>query len=90
MSLSFWPLVGIGAAVLTSTSFIPQTITRWRHPEHSRVSYATLVIFMLGSLLWAAYGIHLRDAIIIGANAFILTNLLFLALLQWWQERNRR
>ncbi len=82
-----WSWVGLIAAVFTSTSFIPQTIARLRHPEEVRVSYLTLGTLGGGAFLWLLYGIHLRDWIIIGANGFIDANLLLLAGIQWVQER---
>jgi MtN3 and saliva related transmembrane protein len=77
-----WALIGTAAAALTATSFIPQIITELRHPNRARVAYGTLGAFIAGSALWAAYGFHLRDWIIIGANLFILSNLILLTLLQ--------
>jgi MtN3 and saliva related transmembrane protein len=87
--MMFWSVIGIFAALLTATSFIPQIIVRLRHPALARVSLVTLVIFMLGCTLWIAYGIHLRDKIIIGANIFILSNVLFLFLLQCFQPGSK-
>ncbi len=79
---SVWAAIGVAAACLTATSFIPQLLTQWRHPERARVAYGTVAAFLLGSALWTAYGIHLRDPIIIGANCFVFTNLAVLAVLQ--------
>jgi len=87
---NLWPVIGVIAASLTATSFIPQIITQWRHPDRARVAYGTLAAFMLGSALWACYGIHLWDWIIIGANLFIFTNLGFLVVLQLLRDGARR
>lgn len=84
-----WPAIGIAAALLTATSFIPQLVICWRHPGQARVAFITIFQFMLGAMLWAAYGIHLQDWIIIGANIFIISNLLAIAAVQWWQEKNK-
>jgi MtN3 and saliva related transmembrane protein len=78
----FWTILGILAALLTATSFIPQIIVRLRNPSQARISWVTLGIFMLGCALWIAYGFHLQDNIVIGANIFILSNVLILFLLQ--------
>jgi MtN3 and saliva related transmembrane protein len=85
--INTWSFIGLAAAVFTSTSFIPQTITRLRDPKQARVSYLTLGTLGFGAFLWLLYGIHLRDWIIIGANGFIDTNLVLLAGIQWAQER---
>lgn len=84
---NLWPAVGLGAAALTSTAFIPQLILRIRNPGRARVANGTIGIFMLGALLWAAYGFHLQDWIIIGANIFIFLNLGALAVVQFAQEK---
>ncbi|NTV52299.1 MAG: hypothetical protein HGA76_04710 [Candidatus Firestonebacteria bacterium] len=88
--LSGWSLVGLIAAFFTSTSFIPQTIARWRNPGHARVSYLTLGTLGFGAFLWLLYGISLHDWIIIGANGFIDANLVLLAAIQWAQEHRSK
>ena len=90
MNEVFWPIIGIGAALLTSTSFIPQLIVRMKKPDQARVSYTTLWQFIAGALLWMAYGIHLMDWIIIAANLFIVTNLIAIVIVQWIQEKNNK
>ena len=85
---NLWPAVGLSAAALTSTAFIPQLILRIRNPGQARVAYGSLGAFMLGASLWAAYGVHLGDWIIIGANIFIILNLGVLAAVQFVQEKN--
>jgi MtN3 and saliva related transmembrane protein len=87
---NLWPVVGLTAAALTSTAFIPQLILRIRNPDQARVAYGTIGIFMLGASLWATYGAHLQDWIIIGANIFILLNLGLLAVVQFIQEKDGR
>lgn len=82
-----WTLIGLTAAFLTSTSFIPQIFLRLRNPRHARMSYGTLLAFLGGAALWTSYGLHLRDWIIVAANLFIFSNLLFLAILQYLQEK---
>jgi MtN3 and saliva related transmembrane protein len=84
---NLWTIIGLAAALLTSTSFIPQLLLRLRKPAEARLSYGTLAAFLAGSLLWAAYGVHLRDMIIIGANVFIFSNLVLLAGLQIFQKK---
>ena len=71
-----WTIVGIAAASLTMAGFIPQIIKMWKTHSVKDVSGLTLVQFSVGSTLWLLYGIHLRDFIIIGANAISLAALL--------------
>ena len=64
-------LLGLGGAVLTSTSWVPQVIKGYRTRRLKDLSVATLAIFGTGTLCWLAYGVYRHDWLIIGANAFI-------------------
>ncbi len=79
-----WIFVGMGVlgAVLTSASWIPQIIKAVQSRQLRDLSWAMLGIFDLGSFCWLIYGIHRTDWIIIGANAFILTNVTSLILMK--------
>ena len=87
MSVTWYTAVGLAAALLTSTSFVPQLVARLRNPRSARLAWGTLAAFSAGVSLWIVYGVYRRDWIIIGANVFILINLLLLAGVQAWQER---
>jgi MtN3 and saliva related transmembrane protein len=71
-----WTIVGIAAASLTMSGFVPQVIKMWKTHSVKDVSGLTLVLFSVGAALWMLYGIHLQDLIIIGANAIALAILL--------------
>jgi MtN3 and saliva related transmembrane protein len=88
-SETLWTVMGTAAAALTATSFIPQLVIQWRHPDRARVAYGTLAAFLLGSALWTGYGLHLKDPIIVGANCFILLNLTALTVLQVVRDLRR-
>ena len=49
--------------------FVPQILKMWKTRSAEDVSGLTLIQFGAGVTLWMLYGIHLRDSIIIGANA---------------------
>ncbi|MBN1595550.1 hypothetical protein JW933_06455 [candidate division FCPU426 bacterium] len=87
MQAVIWKAIGLAAAGLTATSFLPQLIARLRDPRAVRISNGTLACFMTGVFLWTLYGVHLQDAIIIGANIFIFANLTAIAAVQFWQDR---
>jgi MtN3 and saliva related transmembrane protein len=70
-----WTLVGIAAAFLTMFGFVPQCIKMWKTKSVKDVSGITLGQFSFGVALWMFYGIHLKDFIIIGANAISLGTL---------------
>ena len=71
-----WTVGGIAGASLTMFGFVPQIIKMWKTRSVKDVSGLTLVQFGAGVALWMLYGIHLRDFIIIGANAVSLATLL--------------
>ena len=74
-----WKIFGIAGALLTTFGFVPQIIKMWKTHSVKDVSGLTLVQFGAGVTLWMLYGIHLRDFIIIGANAVSLATV-FIAL----------
>ena len=71
-----WVILGIVAASLTMFGFVPQILKMWKNRSAKDVSGLTLVQFGAGVTLWMLYGIHLRDFIIIGANAISLATLI--------------
>jgi MtN3 and saliva related transmembrane protein len=71
-----WMALGVAAASLTMFGFVPQIIKMWKTRSAKDVSGLTLVQFGAGVTLWMLYGVHLKDFIIIGANAVSLATLL--------------
>ena len=74
----FWTIIGVSAATLTMFSFIPQIIKVFKNKSAKDVSAATLLQLSLGVSLWIAYGIYLKDTIIITANSITLMTLIIL------------
>jgi MtN3 and saliva related transmembrane protein len=64
----YWYLLGTVAAVLTTFGFVPQIIKMHRTRSSKDVSLATLYQFSAGVILWALYGFHIGDVIVIAAN----------------------
>ncbi|NJD52836.1 MAG: hypothetical protein FIB07_08225 [Candidatus Methanoperedens sp.] len=65
---TYWYLIGIIAALLTTFGFVPQIIKMHRTRSSKDVSLVTLFQFSAGVFLWTLYGIHLGDVIIVMAN----------------------
>lgn len=63
-------IVGVIAATLTTSSFLPQIIKAYRTKCMRDVSSYLLALFASGTTLWLAYGIFKGDLVIIGANVF--------------------
>ena len=74
----FWTTIGIGAATLTTFSFVPQIVKVLRTRSVKDISPITLLQFSIGVLLWLAYGLHLNNAIIVIANAVTLMTIVIL------------
>ncbi len=77
----FWTFIGVAAATLTMLGFIPQIVLSLRTKSVKDVSLLTLFQLLFGVSLWVIYGIHLKDAIIIGANSVTLITLVILLIL---------
>lgn len=73
-----WHYIGMSAAMLTTFSFVPQIFKVIKTRSVNDVSLVTLLQFAFGVILWAIYGIHLKNPIIIAANIITLVTLFFL------------
>jgi MtN3 and saliva related transmembrane protein len=62
-------MIGVAAAVLTTSSFLPQIIKAYRTKSMEDVSRYLMSFFATGTVLWMVYGIFKADLVIIGANA---------------------
>jgi MtN3 and saliva related transmembrane protein len=62
-------LIGVAAAVLTTSSFVPQIIKGYRTKSMEDVSRYLMSLFATGTVLWMVYGIYKSDWVIIVANA---------------------
>lgn len=60
------------AAVLTTSSFVPQAILTIKSGNTESLSLGMYSSFTLGVVLWLIYGIHLGDGAIIIANVITL------------------
>jgi MtN3 and saliva related transmembrane protein len=70
--------IGFVAGTLTTLSFLPQVHKAWRTKRCDDLSLAMLLAFALGISLWLVYGLVLRAAPIIAANAVTLALVLML------------
>lgn len=63
-------IIGITAGVLTATSMIPQLIKTIKEKNAETISTFTIIILILGTGLWAYYGILKDDLPIVITNSF--------------------
>ena len=76
-----WSLVGFLAAAFTMFGFVPQITKIIRTKSVSDVSILTIIQLSIGVGLWIIYGVHLKNLIIIIANAVTLATLIIVLLL---------
>ncbi len=79
--------LGIVAAILTTTAWIPQLLRTFRTRHARDLAWAYLLVFGSGVTLWCVYGGLQGDGAVFGANAVTLVLLVGLAVLKWSTER---
>ncbi|MFA5103883.1 MAG: SemiSWEET family transporter [Candidatus Margulisiibacteriota bacterium] len=78
-----YKLIGVFAALLTSTGFVPQIFKALKTRHVKDLSVVMLGLTALGTGLWAVYGLFLGDVIIICSNLFTCSTILILAVLKF-------
>lgn len=67
-----YDVIGLVAAVCTTSSFIPQLLQTWRTKKAGDVAWGMLIAFAFGVALWLVYGILIHSLPVIAANAATL------------------
>ena len=65
----FYESIGIIAAILTTSAFIPQVYKIYKEKRAQGVSLMMYLIMFVGVLLWLVYGILIGSIAIIIANS---------------------
>ncbi|AVZ31633.1 SemiSWEET transporter [Nodularia spumigena CS-584] len=84
--MEFITILGLLAATLTTSAFLPQMLKTWQSKSAKDVSYLMLITFISGLSLWLIYGIYLKSLPIILANSFTL---FFNLIILWLKIRYR-
>ena len=84
-----WEIVGILAAIGTTSGFIPQIIRGIRTKRLDDVSPVMYIFLILGLSLWLSYGVHLKDVIIISANGVAIAFSVFILILRFKYMRQK-
>jgi MtN3 and saliva related transmembrane protein len=66
-------IVGTGAALCSTTSFVPQVIKIWREKTGEAVSLPMYVLTVSAFALWSAYGFMLGSWPLVASNLVSLT-----------------
>ncbi len=62
-------ILGLGAATLTSLSYVPQVIKASPRGATDDISLKMLIALLSGLLLWVFYGLLKTDLVIVAANS---------------------
>ena len=65
----FYESIGIIAAILTTSAFIPQVYKIYKEQKAQGVSLSMYLIMFVGALLWLVYGVLIGSIAIIIANS---------------------
>ena len=72
-------IIGLIAAVFTTSSFFPQVIKIWKTKQTKDISTTMYIAMIIGTFFWLTYGILINSLAIIVAN--IVSGLLVLFVL---------
>lgn len=61
-------IIGLTAAVLTTSAFVPQVFKVWKSKSTESLSLTMYLAFFVGIVLWLVYGIHLNSLAMILSN----------------------
>jgi MtN3 and saliva related transmembrane protein len=75
--------VGVGAAVCSMTSFIPQIAKIWRERDASSVSLRMYLVTVTGFSLWIGYGVLIGSWPVAGSNVICLALSGAILVLKW-------
>lgn len=71
-NINYIEIIGLTAAVLTTTAFLPQVYQTWKTKDVSALSLPMLLIFFIGILFWLVYGILQKSLSMIFANSITI------------------
>lgn len=73
-SIDHIEVIGLIAAVLTTSAFLPQVYRTWKTKDVSGLSLPMLLLFFIGIVLWFVYGIYIESLSMILANAITIVS----------------
>jgi MtN3 and saliva related transmembrane protein len=62
-------IVGLVAAVLTTSGFLPQIVKTWKTKDVSSLSLPMYLVLTTGMILWLIYGILTNSLALMAANS---------------------
>lgn len=82
--------VGVGAALCSMTSFVPQIRKIWLERDASSVSLRMYIVTVTGFSLWTGYGVLIGSRAVAGSNIVCLLLSAAVLALKWRFSRRAR
>lgn len=79
-------IIGLIAAVFTTSSFLPQVVKIYKTKQTKDVSATMYIVMFIGILFWLYYGIIIKSFAIITANVVSGALVLFVLLFKFFYE----
>lgn len=64
--------LGLIAATLTTSAFVPQVYKAWKHRSTRDISLSMYLVLSVGLILWMIYGVFIESLPVILANSITL------------------
>jgi MtN3 and saliva related transmembrane protein len=81
-------VLGTVAGFCTTFAFVPQLVKIWKQGARD-LSYGMLALYLVGVLLWLAYGVLLHAPAIIWTNAATALLIAFATISKAWTDRRQ-
>jgi MtN3 and saliva related transmembrane protein len=83
--IDIYEIIGLVAAVLTTSAYVPQVYKTWKKKEADDLSLVMYTVMFVGIVLWLIYGIYLKSLAMILANIVttILTFMMIIFILRY-------
>ena len=81
-------LIGLIAAVFTTSSFFPQVVKIWKTKQTKDISTTMYIAMMIGTCFWLTYGILINSFAIIVANIVSVLLVLFVLLFKLFYKNS--
>ena len=74
MNIDHIEIIGLVAAFLTTSAFLPQVYKTWKTKDVSSLSLPMILMFFAGVVMWLIYGFLIESLSIILANAITVVS----------------
>lgn len=81
-------IVGVGAALCSMTSFVPQIVKIWKERDASSVSLRMYLVTVTGFVLWTVYGVLIGSWPVTASNIVCLALSAAILALKWRFSRH--